>query len=289
MVTIERYHGTGNDFVVVDAGEGVPDRERFARRLCDREDGIRSPDGARTGADGVLFLDIHAEEVPARVGMTLVQPDGSTAAMCGNGARCAAEWTARRVGADGDTARVVVDTPAGPRRADVGEDVTVEMGAPGFAPGAVPVDSDGPLVGTTVGGLTVTAVDTGVPHAVAFVDDVAAVDIEAVAPAVRHAEVFPEGANVTLAARRDDGGFDQRTYERGVEGETDACGTGAVAVVAAARRTGRIDGDGTVAVHPPGGRLDVSVTDGNATLRGPVVREFATEVPARPAAETGDR
>jgi diaminopimelate epimerase len=276
MVAIEKYHGTGNDFVVVDAAERVPDRRRFAREVCDRESGLEGPDG-RTGADGVLYLDVHPGETPPRVEMTLVQPDGSTAAMCGNGARCAAEWAARRV--PGDTETVVVDTPAGARHAAVGEEVTVGMGVPAFDPGVVPVDGDGPLVETDVAGLTVTAVNTGVPHAVAFVDDVAAVDLEAVAPGVRHADVFPEGANVTLASRREDGGFDQRTYERGVEGETDACGTGAVAIVAVARRAGLVDGGEAVAVYPPGGRLVVTVTADGSTLRGPVVREFATDVP----------
>jgi diaminopimelate epimerase len=294
MVAVEKYHGTGNDFVVVDAGEPVPDRRAFARRVCDREHGIgahrergESPDdpGEARGADGVLYLDLHPDETPPRVTMTLVQPDGSTAAMCGNGARCAARWAARRL--PGDVERVVVDTPAGPRPATIGDVVTVEMGTPAFDPAAVPVESDGPLVERAVGGLTLTAVDTGVPHAVALVDDVAAVDLDAVAPAVRHADVFPEGANVTLFSRREDGGFDQRTYERGVEGETDACGTGAVAVVAVARRLGLV-GDDPVAVHPLGGRLVVTVTDEGATLAGPAVRVFGTELDAeaRPADDT---
>jgi diaminopimelate epimerase len=225
----------------------------------------------------VLYLDPDPGETPPRVEMTLVQPDGSTAAMCGNGARCAAAWAARRL--PGDPERVVVDTPAGPRPATVAEAVTVGMGTPNFAPGSVPVDGDRPLIERAVGGLTVTAVDTGVPHAVALVDDVAAVDLDAAAPEIRHADVFPEGANVTLASRRGDGGFDQRTYERGVEGETDACGTGAVAVVAVARRLGLV-GDDPIDVHPPGGQLDVRVTDRDATLAGPAVREFGTELDA---------
>jgi diaminopimelate epimerase len=320
MVAIEKYHGTGNDFVVVDAGEDILDRRAFATGLCDRESGLSHPDSPRTGADGVLFLDLHADDTPPRVEMTLIQPDGSTAAMCGNGARCAADWAAGRAEnraaqraenraagraenraaqraenrAAGRTAsetgetveEVVVDTPAGLRRADVGEEITVEMGAPAFDPEAVPVESDEPLIEAEVEGLTVTAVNTGVPHAVAVVEDVASVDLAAVAPPVRHADVFPEGANVTLASRRADGGFDQRTYERGVEGETDACGTGAVAIAAVARRLGLVDSGEEVAAHPPGGRLVVSVTDDGSTLRGPVSREFADEIPASPEAGT---
>jgi diaminopimelate epimerase len=312
-VAYEKYHGTSNDFVIVDADEYVPDRAAFAREVCDRRTGATAPEaGANVGADGVLFLALEPEFSPPRAVMTLVQPDGSTAEMCGNGARCAAQWAAERTGAE----TVMLDTQAGTRRAEIGDNaVTIEMGRPSFAPDDVPLspDREAPLVEETVAGVEeaggrqgatgsveVTAVNTGVPHAVAFVDDVAAVDLEAVAPDVRHAEVFPEGANVTVASPRDDGGFDQRTFERGVEGETQSCGTGAVAVAVAARRLGsqaqnpsetragrnvrrNRPNDDAVAVHPPGGRLDVRFRDGRATLTGPVEREFAGEVSSTPS------
>ena len=294
MVKIEKYHGTGNDFVVVDAGENVPDKRQFARELCDRESGLSHPEGRRSGADGVLFLAPDAGATPPRVEMTLVQPDGSTAAMCGNGARCAADWAARFVRNRRDdpaAEELVVDTPAGTRRATVhGDgDVTVEMGVPAFDPAEVPVRGDEPLVEREVAGQTVTVVNTGVPHAVAFVDDVSDVAVEDVAPDVRYADAFPEGANVTFASGRDDGGFDQRTYERGVESETDACGTGAVAVAAVAARLGMAGHGEEMPVHPPGGRLVVTVGEDGSTLTGPAVREFADEVPASPAVDaTGD-
>jgi diaminopimelate epimerase len=290
-VTAEKYGGTGNDFLVLPADAPVPDRAAFAATHCDRETGVG---GERTGADGVLFLDLDPTASPVRVTMTLVQPDGSVAAMCGNGARVAATWAARETGARG----VVIGTPAGDRRAVVRHDgVTVEMGQPSFDPADVPLAPDvgGPLVDREVAGLSVTAVNTGVPHAVAFVDDVDAVDLATVAPPVRHADAFPEGANVTLAARvrLDDGAregapgepdaFRQRTYERGVEGETLACGTGAVAVVAAARHTGRLDAEGPVRVSPPGGDLVIVVPDdGPATLTGSVEREFAVDLEVPP-------
>ncbi|WP_435067071.1 diaminopimelate epimerase [Haloplanus sp. C73] len=286
-VTAEKYHGTANDFLVLPADAPVADRAAFARVHCDRETGVG---GERTGADGVLFLDLDATTRPVRVTMTLVQPDGSVAEMCGNGARVTAVWAARAT----DAREVLIETPAGDRHAVVQSDgVTVEMGRPSFEPTDVPLapDHDRPLVEETVEGLTVTAVNTGVPHAVAFVDDVADIDLDSVAPPVRHADVFPEGANVTVAARAsldDDAregapgepaAFRQRTFERGVEGETMACGTGAVAVVAAAKRTGRLDTDGPVRVSPPGGDLVIVVPDdGPATLTGPVEREFEVEL-----------
>jgi diaminopimelate epimerase len=210
--------------------------------------------------------------------MTLVQPDGSTAAMCGNGARCAARWVAERT--DSDT--VMLDTQAGTRRAEVtGDTVTVEMGEPAFDPEAVPVTRDAALVGESLAGFDVTAVNTGVPHAVAFVDAVDVVDLAADAPVLRHHDAFPEGANVTLA-ERDGDGFRQRTFERGVEGETQSCGTGAVAIAAVARRLGHTDGD-EVAVRPPGGELRVDLTADRARLVGPTVHEHSDSLDYDPA------
>ncbi|HKL30114.1 MAG TPA: diaminopimelate epimerase, partial [Natrialbaceae archaeon] len=146
---------------------------------------------------------------------------------------------------------------------------------PGFAPDAVPIAHDESLVEDAVEGFAITAVNTGVPHAVAFVEDVDAIRIDEAAPPIRHAEVFPEGANVTFATPTPEG-FDQRTYERGVEGETRACGTGAVAIAAVADRLGTIERDESVTVSPPGGDLRVTIrSDGTATLRGPTTFEFA--------------
>ncbi|ELZ91473.1 diaminopimelate epimerase [Haloferax mucosum ATCC BAA-1512] len=270
-VPFEKYHGTGNDFVVVDAEDPVPDRPAFARTHCDRDAGIVPAGSDRRGADGVLFLALESRYDPPRVVMTLVQPDGSVAAMCGNGARVAAAWAAERT----DTDEIMIDTPAGTRRATIdGTDVHVEMGVPSFSPRDVPLDSGGELVETDVGELSITAVNTGVPHAVAFVDDVDDVDLESVAPSIRHAPLFPDGANVTVASPDGRGGFRQRTFERGVEGETQSCGTGAVAVVAVAKRLGLVSGDDPVSVSPPGGALSVVVPDDEtALLGGPAVYE----------------
>ncbi|ADQ67847.1 diaminopimelate epimerase [Halogeometricum borinquense DSM 11551] len=275
-VPVAKYHGTGNDFIVVDADESVPDRPAFASAHCNRESGIDGDGSERRGADGVLFLALEGRYSPPRVVMTLVQPDGSVAAMCGNGARCAAAWAAERTGSD----ELMIDTPAGTRHAVVEDDrVTIEMGAPSFRPRDVPLAREEELVEEEIEGLTVTALNTGVPHAIAFVDDVDAVALESVAPAVRHADVFPDGANVTVASQNDDGSFRQRTFERGVEGETQSCGTGAVAVVAAAKRVGLVDGDDPVTVSPPGGELEITVPDdGPATLTGPAEHEFETEL-----------
>ena len=288
-VSYEKYHGTGNDFIAVEAGASVEDWGAFAVEHCDRETGIEV--NGRVGADGVLVLSLEDENEggePPRVRMRLYQPDGGTAAMCGNGARCVAEWAARRERSEGlderertDDREFVIETPAGDRRASIGDEtIEIEMGEPSFAPGEVPLapEREEPLIREEIEGWEVTAVNTGVPHAVTFVEDVSVVALETMAPPVRHADVFPEGANVNVAGARERG-FDQRTFERGVEGETRSCGTGAVAIAAVARRLGLAE-DERVRVSPPGGDLLVTVPDeGPATLSGPVEFEGAGELP----------
>ncbi|QDX39625.1 diaminopimelate epimerase [Salarchaeum sp. JOR-1] len=269
MIPYDLYHGTSNDFAIVDANaQHVPDRGAFAQSLC-----------ADLGIDGVLFLAVNDATEPPRAVMTLVQPDGGTAAMCGNGARCAARWVAARTDAD----EVMLDTQAGTRRTVVdGDDVAVEMGAPAFDPAAVPVTGDAPLIREDIAGYPVTAVNTGVPHAVAFVDDVDAVDIDADAPPIRHHDRFPEGANATFAEATETG-FRQRTFERGVEGETQSCGTGAVAVAVVAAREGRVPENATVSVSPPGGTLTIDLDGDTAVLHGPTTVVGDGEADATPA------
>ncbi|WP_235271479.1 diaminopimelate epimerase [Halorubrum saccharovorum] len=303
-IPFEKYHGTGNDFLVVDAdSEAVGDRAAFARAHCDRETGVDGADfdaerngesTGRRGADGVLFLSIEERFDPTRVVMTLVQPDGSTATMCGNGARVVALWAHDQTG----DREFMIDTQAGTRRASVNADATaatIEMGEPTFDPVWVPLARDAPLIDEPVEGLTVTAVNTGVPHAVAFVDGgrddpdgIDAVDLDAVDPAGPSRRGLPRGREREPRERRRRRGpgdgpavVDQRTFERGVDGEG-SCGTGAVAVVAAARRLGLIDGESAVS-RPPGGELEITVPDrGHATLTGPVAREYDGTLPADP-------
>ncbi len=273
-IPYRKYHGTGNDFAVVEAEHLQSDRSRFGIEVCDELD-----------ADGVLFLHIDQDAEPPTVGFRLVQPDGSTAGMCGNGARVAARWAMERTG----DREFVLDTPAGKRRTTVHEDerVTVEMDTPTFSPAAIPVEAEEPVIEESIAGFEITAVDTGVPHAVALVDDIDGIDIDGAAPPIRHAERFPEGANVTFAQPDDSLDFRQRTFERGVEGETLSCGTGAVAIAAVAIRLGLAASGEVLEIAPPGGVLRVSLpVEGAATLEGPTTFEFEDAFGFETGAET---
>ncbi len=207
--------------------------------------------------------------------MRLFQPDGSTAAMCGNGARCAAKWANERTGEN----IVIVDTPAGERRAEIDEgSVSIEMGRFSFAPEDIPADTSSPVIDRRLGELIITAVNTGVPHAVSFVPDIGAICLEEVAPPIRSADLFPEGTNVSIAEEQS-GEYLQRTFERGVEGETVACGTGAVAIAAVAYKNGAVKPGDKVRIRPPGGELQVVIhEDETALLIGPVTKEFSGDL-----------
>jgi len=190
MIEFTKAHGNGNDFVIVDEWEGerVDEDEKsgFAARYCDRRTGI--------GGDGVVFLSSAGDDADAR--MLLYQPDGDPVEMCGNALRCVARFCVERRYFDAGEA-FVVETGAGDREVSWnGDRAEVEMGAPSFEADDVPARRE--LVEEGVRGRVVTAVNTGVPHAVTFVEDIDEVAVGDEAPPVRHADVFPEGANVNF-------------------------------------------------------------------------------------------
>lgn len=216
-----KMHGAGNDFVLVD-GRIWPPAALTAPRiasLCDRRRGI--------GADGLIVV---APAAGVDFSMTYFNADGGEAEMCGNGARCAVAF-ARRLGLAG--ARCVFATRSGPVAGeDAGSEVRVALTPPRDLQLEVPLGADSPFPAHHY-------VNTGVPHLVIPVDDIAAVDLQGWGPRLRHHPRFaPAGVNVDwVGAAAADGAHPLRTYERGVEAETLACGTGAVAsaVVGAGR------------------------------------------------------
>ncbi|RLG30867.1 diaminopimelate epimerase [Methanosarcinales archaeon] len=249
MIRFTKLHGNGNDFILIDeyAGEVVPDKPGFAATYCDRRFGI--------GADGVLFL---MKSDCADIRMRLFQPDRSEAEMCGNGIRCLVRYAIDEGYITGASA---VETLAGIMEVDLdAEWIKVNMGTPA-ACGIEHLE-----------GYEVYSTNTGVPHAVIFVDDLE-IAIDEIAPAIRYAPVFPKGANVNFVKVKNASEIAIRTYERGVEGETLSCGTGAVASAYVAHRSGKT-GD-RVVVHTVGGSLRISLAaDGEAFMEGAAVRVF---------------
>ncbi len=244
----EKWQGLGNDFIVTD--EPITPAE--ARRLCDRRRGV--------GADGVLVVG----EGPR---MIVLNADGSRPEMCGNGLRCVAGWLSAR-GAVGSSISLLTD--AGARvceiepRGDGRYDVRAHMGA-----------------ATVLGELTFGApprrfvrVEVGNPHAVCF-EPLEPLEAERLGPSLEaHIE---GGVNVELATARAEGGFAVRVFERGV-GWTEACGTGACAVVAAAVHHGLCRRDELVPVALPGGLLEIELEGEAVFMRGPAVRVFVGEI-----------
>lgn len=215
-----KMNGAGNDFIVIDHRKPLIPVERmaeFARLVCRRKFSV--------GADGLFLLE------PSQVAdfrWRFFNADGSEAEMCGNGARCVARFAYMNGLA---AARMRFETLAGIIDASVADtQVTIRMPAPHSLQLDVEVEAAGQ-------GWTVHSVNTGVPHLVVFVDDLDRVDVDALGRTFRyHARFAPAGTNVNFVAR-DKERLAIRTYERGVEAETMACGTGATAaaVVAVAR------------------------------------------------------
>lgn len=212
-LSFTKMNGAGNDFVLLDnrTGSLALDAARIAR-LCDRHRGI--------GADGVLLVEPAREGADFR--MRYYNADGGEAEMCGNGARCFARY-ARRV--SGHTAaQVTFETPAGVISAVCeGDLVRITMSDPHA--------HQDPRVLTVNGrDQEVHFLNTGVPHAVVFVGDLETVDVQADGAALRHHEAFsPRGTNANFVQVLGPSRLAIRTYERGVEGETLACGTGVCA------------------------------------------------------------
>ncbi len=271
---VEKWHGAGNDFLVVDGrGAAAPqDWSAWARAACDRRRGV--------GADGLLVLEPDAD---LDFRMHYRNADGGEADMCGNGGRVLAAFAVGLGLGEGGRLRfrsvwgahVARVEPSGPGHFDVA------LSLPDVpAPTRLAVDAPW-------GRALAVRVACGVPHLVVPVGETPARDIEAVdvagwAPALRRLpELGPAGANVDFVELDAGGTLLLRTFERGVEGETLACGTGATATAAAATGLGWGKPPWRVRTRS-GDLLEVAFELGPGTLtgvvlRGPAVRVFATE------------
>jgi len=253
-VAVAKMHGARNDFVVIDARtQPIADPTGLAKELCERHTGI--------GADGLLIVD---RAKAGDVSMRVINPDGSEAEMCGNGIRCVARFLDER----GEGGELAVETLAGVVKTSVierGETyrIRVDMGIPH-------VRDDAQTIGDAI------LVDTGNPHLVLFRRSLDGVELSLLGERLQTHPSFPNGVNVHVAVVRDHAHIDMRHYERGA-GLTMACGTGAVATVAAAIVRGYAATPVTVGV--PGGELTIEIDeDGRAFMTGPAVHVFDTTI-----------
>ncbi len=240
MIAFARMHGSGNDFVVVDDSGGRlrPHRGPLTRALCDRRRGL--------GGDGLVLL---SNGTAGHVAMSYVNADGMDGEMCGNGAACAVRRAWELDFFRGT--ETVLDTDAGAIGAKLdGYRVAMTMTDPRDERLNLSIPtSEGTLLGHSI--------DTGVPHVVLFVDDVAQANVAELGPEIRGHPLFPRGCNVNWASRTAENSFRMRTYERGVEAETLSCGTGATAIALTACRLGlakppvriRASGGGTLEIE----------------------------------------
>jgi diaminopimelate epimerase len=212
MLTFTKMNGAGNDFVMLDNRDGklALSKAQIAQ-LCDRHRGI--------GGDGLLAIE--AAQNGADFRMRYYNADGGEAEMCGNGARCFARF-AQKV--SGKTGSISFETMAGVITAKfIGDLVQIQMSEPHSLRLNEALDVAGEKK-------TVHSVNTGVPHAVIFVDDLETVDVLKLGAGLRyHPHFGPKGTNANFARQAGPQAIAIRTYERGVEGETLACGTGMVA------------------------------------------------------------
>jgi diaminopimelate epimerase len=218
-----KMNGAGNDFVLIDnRARKLALEPRQVVQLCHRHKGI--------GADGVMLLEANSNG-RADWAWQFFNSDGSVAEMCGNGARCFARFIQRLTGGSGP---VTFETLAGVIRAQLdGDRVTINLTDPTH----LQLDQ---AVEVSTGTLTVHSLDTGVPHAVIFVPDADKAMVQRLGTEVRHHQMFaPKGTNVNFVQCLGPGFIRVRTYERGVEGETLACGTGVTASALVASRVHR--------------------------------------------------
>jgi diaminopimelate epimerase len=214
VIKFTKSVATGNDFVIIDNRDSAlkGDIAAIAKKLCDRFYGA--------GADGLLLVE---KSKTADFKMRIINSDGSEAEMCGNGSRCIALYAYVKKIAPAD---MKIETLAGLLSANVqGESVKVKLTDPkNIQWNLCLMIQECPY--------KVSMANTGVPHVIHFVDDLDAVDVKKLGPKMRYHEEFsPSGTNVNFVKITDKNKntISVRTYERGVEDETLACGTGAVA------------------------------------------------------------
>lgn len=264
-----KMNGLGNDFVVVDGRrQSVHIDAEEAKHLADRRSGV--------GCDQVIVLEPSRH---ADVKMRILNADGSEVGACGNATRCIAWVIASETGRD----NVTIETPSGDLEARVNgiDTITVDMGEPRFGWQDIPLAEpfhDTRAIELQVGPIdnpvmhSPSVVNVGNPHAIFWVDDIAAIDLGRVGPLLENHPIFPERANISIAEVLSPTHIKLRTWERGA-GLTRACGTAACAAAVCAMRKKLTERRVTVSL--PGGDLVITWTpDNHVLMTGPAELEF---------------
>lgn len=272
-VKFTKMHGLGNDFVMFNAiSQSVKITRSLAQKISNRHTGV--------GCDQLLIVESPTEK-GIDFNYRILNYDGSEVGQCGNGARC----LARFVHEQGLTCKkeIIVKTITTRLKLKINslDNITVDMGVPEFEPSAIPFDA--PKRGSTYEividelPIDTTVLALGNPHCVQFVQDIESAPVNTQGPLIESSELFPRRTNACYAQVVDRSYIKARVYERGV-GETMACGSGACAIMVAARQRGLVDP--SVTVELLGGALEIfwPGEGSQVEMTGPAVNVFESEL-----------
>ncbi len=249
FINFYKYHGAGNDFIIVNnLDEKLTLSPQAIKYLCDRHFGI--------GADGFMEL------LPSRkndFAMRYYNSDGKEGTMCGNGGRCIVAF-AQKIGII--QKKAIFDAIDGTHKATIETDKTISL-------------KMNDVNSYQLKGKNIFITDTGSPHYVQFTENINAIDVIEEGRKIRYSEAFPDGINVNFVEIKNDKIY-MRTYERGVENETLACGTGTVAVAIAAHILKQITPP--IEIHARGGILQVNFETNGRNFKDIILRGPATFV-----------
>ena len=258
-LSFSKMHGCGNDYIVVDGRELDLDWSNIALKYCERKFSV--------GADGLLVVK-NSNKAPVK--MSMYNPDGSEAQMCGNGIRCFTKYIIENEIVEYQQNGLFIETLAGvltvyPHKNSNGliDTVNVSMGEPLFSPDKLPVSSAllslpkiiDHKISVNDQEIQISCVSMGNPHAVAFIeDDVDNFPLDTLGPIVENLDLFPERINFHIVNVLDKTKIKARSWERGA-GLTLACGTGACAIQAISKDRGFTDNN--IDLYMPGGKLNM--------------------------------
>jgi diaminopimelate epimerase len=254
-ISFDKYCATGNDFVVLDNRTNSFDTtdSRLWEKICDRRFGV--------GADGVLFFNDSNEY---DFEMIYLNADGGEVGMCGNGARALTTFASK---IQFDKRDFTFKTRDGVYKSELlkSGEISLEM--------VELLDEQKHDVSDLVNCSESYYINTGVPHSIFFVDDVDAINLQELGSKVRYDKRFDGGCNANFVQVLSEGSLKVRTYERGVEGETLACGTGAVGCAIAYRA--KFKEVANVEIEVPGGKLIIVFKDDKVFLCGKAQKIFS--------------